>query len=139
MPVKYNIVERGNPSNREAPKKFYPSIQSSGRVTTSELAEMAADRSTLTSADMMAAIETFLTIVPQQLAKGNIVELGEFGSFWLRTTADGADLPDEVGAEQITSILPRFDPGKRFRKTLKTVEYARGTLVGEADSEPESV
>src|ERR1041384_659109 len=99
MPVKYNIVERANPSNREAPKKYYPSIQSSGRVTTREMAEMAADRSTLTTADMMAAIETFLSIVPQQLAKGNIVELGEFGSFWLKTTSDGADVPDEVGAD----------------------------------------
>ena len=56
MPVKFNIVERANPSNREAPKKYYPSIQSSGRVTTREMAEMAADRSTLTTADMMAAI-----------------------------------------------------------------------------------
>ena len=135
MPVKYNIVERGNPSNREAPKKYYPSIQSSGRVTTHEMAEMAADRSTLTTADMMAAIETFLSIVPQQLAKGNIVELGEFGSFWLKTTADGADVPDVVGAEQITSILPRFIPGKRFKKMLKTIDYARGTVVQEPELE----
>ena len=136
MSVKYNIVERGNPSNREAPKKYYPSIHSSGRVTTREMAEMAADRSTLTTADMMAAIETFLSIVPQQLAKGNIVELGEFGSFWLKTTADGANLPDEVGADQITSILPRFIPGKTFKKMLKTIDYARGTVTQEPEPEP---
>jgi hypothetical protein len=47
MSVKFNIVERGNPSNPQAPKKFYPSIQSSGRMTLREL------------------------------AKGNIVELGD--------------------------------------------------------------
>ena len=136
MPVRYNIVERGNPSNREAPKKYYPSIRSSGRVTTREMAEMAADRSTLTSADMMAAIETFLAIVPQQLAKGNIVELGEFGSFWLKTTSEGAEAVDEVHAAQITSILPRFIPGKTFKKVLKTIDYARGTVVQEPEPEP---
>lgn len=136
MPVKYNIVERGNPSNREAPKKYYPSIRSSGRVTTREMAEMAADRSTLTSADMMAAIETFLSIVPQQLAKGNIVELGEFGSFWLRTTSEGAEAVERVNADQITSILPRFIPGKTFKKALKTIDYARGTVVQEPEPEP---
>ena len=136
MPVKYNIVERGNPSNREAPKKYYPSIQSSGRVTTSEMAEMAADRSTLTTADMMAAIETFLTIIPQQLAKGNIVELGEFGSFWLRSNSDGADTVEEVNAAQISSLLPRFNPGKRFRKTLRTIDYAKGTLISDTEQEP---
>jgi predicted histone-like DNA-binding protein len=136
MPVKYNIVERGNPSNREAPKKYYPSIRSSGRVTTREMAEMAADRSTLTTADMMAAIETFLSIVPQQLAKGNIVELGDFGSFWLKSSADGADVPDQVGAEQITTILPRFIPGKTFKKVLKTLDYVRGKVTQEPEPEP---
>ena len=55
MTVKYNVVERANPSNREAPGKFYPSISSSGRVTTREVAEMAAERSTLSTMDMMAA------------------------------------------------------------------------------------
>jgi len=137
MSIKFNIVERANPSNREAPSKYYPSIRSSGRVTTEEIAEMAADRSTLTSADMMAAIETFLSIVPQQLMKGNIVELGQFGSFWLKTTSEGADAPDAVNAEQISRLLPRFIPGKRFRRVLKTVEYTRGAVTREPEPETE--
>ena len=32
MTVKFNVVERGNPSNQAAPKKFYPSIESSGFI-----------------------------------------------------------------------------------------------------------
>ena len=104
MPVKYNIVERGNPTNPTAPKKFYPSIHSSGRVTTRELAERAAQMSTLTTVDMMAAIESFLAIIPGELAKGNIVELGDFGSLWLRATSQGADTAEEVRADD---LLPR--------------------------------
>lgn len=129
MSVKFNIVERGNPSNREAPKKFYPSILSSGRVTTRELAEMAAQRSTMSSIDMMAAIESFLAIIPEQLAKGNIVELGEFGNFWLKTTSEGTETAEEVRANQITSILPRFIPGKQFKHTLSGIEFVRGVLT----------
>lgn len=129
MSVKFNIVERGNPSNREAPKKFYPSILSSGRVTTRELAEMAAQRSTMSSIDMMAAIESFLAIIPEQLAKGNIVELGEFGNFWLKTTSEGAETAEEVRANQITSILPRFIPGKQFKHTLSGIEFVRGVVT----------
>jgi predicted histone-like DNA-binding protein len=136
MTVKFNIVERGNPADRTAPKKYYPSIQFTGRLTTRELAEMAAERSTLSTMDMMAAIESFLAIIPQQLAKGNIVELGDFGSFWLKTNCDGAALPDEVSASQIATILPRFRPGKKFKDVLKTIEYVKGTLVSEP--EPES-
>lgn len=136
MTVRFNIVERGNPSDREAPKKYYPSIQSSGRVSTRELAEMAAERSTLSTMDMMAAIESFLAIIPQQLVKGNIVELGDFGTFWLKTTSEGAELPDGVSASQITTILPRFNPGKKFKDVLKTIEYVKGKLVSEPVPEP---
>jgi len=136
MTVKFNIVQRGNPGNREAAWKFYPSIQSSGRVTTRELAEMAAERSTLSTMDMMAAIESFLAIVPQQLAKGNIVELGDFGSFWLRTVSEGVETPEEVNASLITTILPRFNPGKTFKKLLKMIEFSRGSLVTEPEPQP---
>lgn len=133
MTVKYNIVERGNPSNREAPKKFYPSIQSSGRVTTRELAEMAAQRSTMSSIDMMAAIETFLSIIPEQLAKGNIVELGEFGNFWLRVEAEGSETEEQVRAENITTVKPRFNPGKLFKKALDAIDFAKGVRVQTED------
>ena len=123
MPVKYNIVERGNPTNPTAPKKFYPSIQSSGRVTTRELAERAAQMSTLTTVDMMAAIESFLAIIPGELAKGNIVELGDFGSLWLRVTSQGVETAEEVRADQITGVLPRFTPGKLFKRALEAVKF----------------
>jgi HU domain fused to wHTH, Ig, or Glycine-rich motif len=76
MAVKFNIVERANPLDREAPKKFYPSIQFSGRV------------------------------IPEELAKGNIVELGDFGSFWLRASSEGAETAEEVRSSQISGVLP---------------------------------
>ncbi|SRR6266496_4176495 len=123
MTVKYNIVERGNPANPEAPKKFYPSIQSSGRISTRELAERAAQMCTLTTADMMAAIESILTILPGELAKGNIVELGDFGSFWLKATSDGAETAEQVRADQINGVMPRFLPGKLFKRVLDGIKF----------------
>ena len=125
MSVKYNIVERGNPSNPTLPKKFYPSIQSSGRLTLRELAEQAADRSTLTAVDIIAAVESFLAIVPKELAKGNIVELGDFGSFWLKTTTEGVETAEEVRADQISTVLPRFNPGKQFKRVLDNIQFNR--------------
>ena len=125
MTVKFNVVEKGNPANIEAPKRFYPSIQSSGRVTTRELAERTSQMSTLSTTDIMAAIESFLTIVPSELAKGNIVELGDFGSFWLRTTADGTETAEEVRSAQISGVLPRFNPGKEFKRTLDAIDFTK--------------
>ena len=116
-------VERGNPSDPQAPKKFYPSIQSSGRLTLRPLAAIAADRSTLTETDFIAAVESFLAIVPKELAKGNIVELGDFGSFWLKTSTEGAETAEAVRADQSSTVLPRFNPGKEFKRTLDNIEF----------------
>jgi predicted histone-like DNA-binding protein len=123
MTVKFNVVEKGNPTDQQAPKKFYPSIASSGRISTRELAERASQMSTLSTTDMVAAIESLLTIIPAELAKGNIVELGDFGSFWLRTTTEGAASAEEVRASQITGVLPRFNPGREFKRALDNIIF----------------
>jgi predicted histone-like DNA-binding protein len=125
MSVKYNVVERGNPAKPETPKKFYPSIVSSGRLTARELAAEAASMSTLSSADLAAALEIFLTIIPKELAKGNIVELGDFGSFWLKTASEGVDTAEAVRGNQITGVLPRFNAGKEFKKVLDAIEFEK--------------
>ena len=64
MTVKFNIVERGRPGHSEAPKKYYPSIQSTGRVSIYELAERAGELSALSTPVMIAAIETLLAALP---------------------------------------------------------------------------
>ena len=126
MTVKYNVVERGNPSNPAAPKKFYPSIKSSGRKTLRQMAERISQISTVSSTDTMAVLEALLTTIPQELAAGNIVELGDFGNFWLKINAEGADTPETVRASQIGTTLPRFNAGKEFKKVMDTIEFVKG-------------
>ena len=125
MAVKYNVVARGNPGNPEAPKKFYPSVASSGRRTLRQLSERISQISTVSSADTMAVIEALLTVIPQELADGNVVELGDFGNFWLKNSAVGADAESAVNASSITGLLPRFNPGKEFKKVLAAIGFEK--------------
>lgn len=129
MTVKFNVVERGNPANREAPKKFYPSVASSGRKTLRQIAGRISEISTVSSTDTMAVLEALLTVIPQELAAGNIVELGDFGNFWLKANSEGSDTAEAVRAGNITNLLPRFNPGKEFKKVLATVDFEKGVLV----------
>jgi predicted histone-like DNA-binding protein len=130
MPIKFNVVQRGNPAKPDAPKKYYPSIQSSGRLSMRDLAELASDRSTLSTVDMVAAVESFLAIIPEALAEGKVVELGDFGNFWLRFTSEGVETPEQVRGGQITSLIPRFMPGKRFKKALKAAKFQKVPYSG---------
>ncbi len=125
MTVKYNVIQRGNPGNLQAPKKFYPSIESSGRKTLRQLAGQISQISTVSSTDTMAVLEALLTVIPQELVSGNIVELGDFGNFWLKANSEGADTAEAVRATQITTLLPRFNAGKEFKKVLDTIEYEK--------------
>ena len=125
MPITFNVVQRGNPAKPDVPKKYYPSIQSSGRMTLRELAEEASDRSTLTTADVMAAVESFLAIIPEALADGKVVELGDFGNFWLRFTSEGTESAKDVRGKHIRSLIPRFMPGKRFKNILDAAKFKK--------------
>jgi predicted histone-like DNA-binding protein len=109
----------------EAPKKFYPSIESSGRKTMRQIAAPINQISIVSSADTMAVLEALLTIIPEELAAGMIVELGDFGNFWLRADTEGAATAEEVRASQITGILPRFNAGKEFKKVLDSIEFEK--------------
>jgi HU domain fused to wHTH, Ig, or Glycine-rich motif len=53
------------------------------------------------------------------------VELGDFGSFWLKTNTEGVDTAEEVRADQISTVLPRFNPGKQFKRALDNVEFSK--------------
>ena len=125
MTVKFNVVERGNPGNPQAPKKFYPSVQSSGRMTLRELTRQISAISTVSSTDTMAVLEALLNIIPQELSKGNIVELGDFGNFWLRSSSEGANKADAVRGDMIAGVLPRFNPGREFKKVLAAIEFEK--------------
>jgi predicted histone-like DNA-binding protein len=123
MTVSFNKVERGNPLDPSAPKKFYPSIVASKSVTLRDIVKRVAEMSTISSADTMAVVEAFLTVIPSELSKGNSVKLGEFGSFWLRTRSDGAESEEDVSRSNIIAVLPRFTPGTEFKQALKLIKF----------------
>jgi predicted histone-like DNA-binding protein len=125
MSVKFNIVERPNPQDREAPRKFYPSIQASGRMNLRKLSKRITQMCTVTGPDTLAVLESMLLVIPEELANGNIVELGDFGSFWLRNSADGSEQQENVSASNVTNVLPRFIPGKEFKKALTAIDFEK--------------
>jgi predicted histone-like DNA-binding protein len=125
MTVKYNVVERGNPGDPTAPKKYYPSVSSSGRVKLRTLGKQIAEISTVSVPDTVAVLEALLALIPKELSNGNIVELGDFGSFRLRVQTEGAETPEAVSARQIKKVLPRFVPGKEFQQVLDTSEFEK--------------
>ena len=96
-------------------------------MTLRQLAQRISQMCTVSSPDTMAVLESMLTIIPQELTEGNIVELGDFGNFWLRSSSEGAEEMDKVTGNQVTSLMPRFNPGKEFKKALSAADFVKAS------------
>ena len=125
MSAKYSVVSRVNPRDLAAPRKFYPSYKSSGRVTLRQLSKMIAQMSTVSTADTMAVIESLLEIIPQSLSAGNIVELGALGSFRLAIKTEGSVTEAEVSVNNIKKITPRFTPSRELKEAVANTRFEK--------------
>ena len=55
------------------------------------------------------------------------MELGDFGTFRLTVSSEGAALAEEVSVRSITNTRVIFAPGKRFKQLLATIEFQKET------------
>jgi len=125
MPAKCNVAEQVNPFTPDFPQKYYPSYTSSGKVKIRQLAGQIDSISTVNSIDTLAVLEAFLKVVPKEMADGNIVDLGEFGSFRLKIKSEGAETPAAVSAHNIKNVLAQFTPGKAFKQVIASTKFKK--------------
>jgi predicted histone-like DNA-binding protein len=100
-PVKFSVTPHKDPRHQSAAPKYYATAKSTGHANSNEVAKMIARISTISTAYTMAMLEAFLTVVPDLLTEGKIVELGEFGTCRIGISSDGAAKADEVSADSI--------------------------------------
>lgn len=87
--MKYRLVEKANPLKRDE-KKWYGNPVNSGKITQRMLAQELTEKSSLTTGDVMNVLENLLHELPKGLIDGKTVSLGEFGSFRLNLSSEGA-------------------------------------------------
>ena len=63
--------------------------------------------------------------VPELVADGKIVRLGDFGSFYITLQSDGADTADAFSTSMIKKVFLRFRPGKLIKNILKSVTFEK--------------
>jgi predicted histone-like DNA-binding protein len=126
MAVKYTVVPYKIPSKPDGPVTYYPRLKSRGEVSLREIANKIAEGSTMSQADTMGVIESLLQTIPEYLARGYIVRLGELGSFYLSIQAEGSDSPESVRASKIKKNKIYFRAGKLVKQMLRNIKYEKG-------------
>jgi predicted histone-like DNA-binding protein len=125
MSVKFSVTPRKDPRDQNSQPKYYATVRSNGRVDTHGIARDINKMSTVSSVDTAAVLEAFMNVVPDQLADGKIVELGDFGTFRVSVSSEGAEMPEAVNTRSITDVRILFQPGKRFRKLIDSTEFEK--------------
>lgn len=125
MSLKYHLIQKSNPRDLQAQRKFYAQAVTKDRVSIRQLAQEIADISTVSTVDTIAVIESFIQLIPKHLAEGEIVRLGDFGSFAVRLSSEGAETEEDFKESMIKNIKIRFHPDQQIKKVLSMVDFER--------------
>lgn len=121
--VKYSVVGRKNPSDKDAAPKFYACAQSSGEQSLEDLSKVIEKNCTLTSTDVMAVLHAMDEVMRDQLSNGQIVRIGDLGYARLTLRSNGADAEDAFNSSFIKEARVSFTPSVNTRKALKTLTF----------------
>jgi predicted histone-like DNA-binding protein len=125
MTLEYRLIQKINPRDLAAPKKYYANAVTRSDVTLRDLSKEIAEISTVSTVDTMAVIESLLQLIPRHVAQGDIVKLGEFGSFSIRLSSTGSESAEDFTSSLIKGLNLHFRPGKEVKKQLDDVDFTK--------------
>ncbi len=126
MPVKYNVIERGQPGVQGGgEKKFYASAKMDGELTLEGLTKSIEKMSTVSGADIRAVLYAMVDVLTDSLADGRSVKLGDLGNLRVSLSSEPRATEDEVNSSCIKNSRVIFTPGKQIKSMLKDLSYVK--------------
>lgn len=127
MSVKFKPIERVNPQDIAATRKYYAAVVANGSVDFETLAEQISEQCTVTETDCLAVLNVLEQNIVRELGQGRIVRLGKLGNFQVSLSSEGFDTEAEVTAAGITNSRIIFRPAKKLRSLLKNLTFSKAS------------
>jgi len=70
-------------------------------------------------------ITAMMEVIPDELASGKTVRLGDLGSLYISNKSEGCETVAKVSASNILSPKVDFRPGNDFKKLVKTLDWQK--------------
>lgn len=144
MPLFYRSVQSPI-ATKEGKKLWHLNLVKVGKtVNLQQLAEMIAEKSSLTPGDVHNVVRNLMTVMRQQLLNSRTVRLDGLGTFTMKakTNGKGVEQKEEVNPNQIQALLCRFtDEYTRpaalgtTRALLQGVEFEKASKIGASTEE----
>ena len=135
--VTYSVVPRINPRDKEAAPKFYAQAQARGDVNIREMASRIQGPCTVTKADVYAVLVALEDVIVEALQNGEIVRLGELGTFQVSLSGKGAVTSEDYDTSLIRKARINFRPGLTLAGMLSSLSFSKVAIKypKEADEE----
>ena len=121
--VNYKIKEQEDSGKKTAPRTLQAVKWKQQSLNLRDVAKRISRESTVSSMDAMAVLEGLLQIVPDEITKGKIIKLGDFGTFRSTISSAASVTPEEFHVSKIKGLNVRFRPAKEFSKQLSNIDF----------------
>ena len=123
--VTYSVVPRINPREKNDPPKYYAQAQARGDVSLREMAERIQSTCTVTKADVYAVLVSMEDVIIDALKSGEIVRLGDLGTFQIGLSGKGALTEEDYDTSLIQKARINFRPGSALVGILGNLTFAK--------------
>ncbi|MBP1616385.1 MAG: DNA-binding protein [Bacteroidetes bacterium] len=123
MTIRYKTEKKRNGINDK--ESYYARRIGGEIVSTREIAERLADRSTLSQADIRATLIGLSELIETYLHEGRAVKLEDIGVFSLSITSEGYASPEECTPHRVKAKRICFRADPQLKKNLKKVKFER--------------
>ena len=123
--VTYSVAPRINPRDKEAAPKYYGRVQANGDVSIREMSERIQQSCTVHKADVQAVLLALEDCISDALKNGEIVRLGDLGTFQIGISSKGAETEEAYDVSLIRKTRINFRPGLALAGVLTGLTYKK--------------
>ena len=123
--VTYSVSPRMNPSEKGTPPKFYGHVQARGDVSLREMSERIQQTCTVHKSDVYAVLVALEDVITDALRGGEIVRLGDLGTFQIGISSKGAVTEEDYDESLIKKARINFRPGLALAGVLTGLTYKK--------------
>ncbi len=138
MSIFLKPVQRHNPARPDEPMKWYPVQYTTKLVDETEVAEMIADETTLNPMEAQMAIRQLRKVVQRLLLDGKSVKLGNWGTFNVTLSTEGAETPETLTARNVKTVNINFQPGDELKTAMQKADFVWLNKIMEGSSSGDS-
>ena len=123
--VTYSVAPRINPRDKDAAPKYYGRVQANGDVNIREMSELIQQSCPVHKADVQAVLLGLEDGIIDALKNGEIVRLGDLGTFQIGISSKGAATEEDYDASLIKKARINFRPGLALSGILTGLSYKK--------------